>query len=44
VGKVERFLSALEKLRRAAGTVVMSVRPHGTTQLPTGQIFMKFDI
>jgi hypothetical protein len=37
-----RSLGAFVKLRKA--TFVVSVRPRGTAQLPTGRIFMKFGI
>jgi hypothetical protein len=41
-GFVRLYLSAFAKLRKATINF-LSVRPHGTTRPPTGQIVMKFD-
>jgi hypothetical protein len=36
------FLGAFPKLRKAAISYVMSVRPHGTTGLPLDVFFLNF--
>ena len=38
------FLGSSAKLREATVSFLMSVRPRGTTRLPNGRIFVKFDI
>jgi hypothetical protein len=43
-GRDKRFLGAFLKLRKATVSFVMSVRPHGTIQPPTGRIFLKCGI
>jgi hypothetical protein len=41
----QKFLSAFVKLRKATVSFVMSVRPFAwNNSIPTGRIFMKFDI
>ena len=39
-----RYKIVFKNLWKATISFVMSVRPHGTSRLPDGRIFMKFDI
>jgi hypothetical protein len=41
---IDPSLGAFAKLRKANVSFFLSVRSHGTTRLPPGQIFMKVDI
>ena len=42
--KTNIFLSALQKLRKATISSVVTVSPYGKNSAPNGEIFMKFNI